>query len=141
MSDLLDRLREEHIEMFTVMKQAKDMCVTTKDGYGLLMNSKELMLSHIDREDDEFYPALRRAAENNERLRNLLVQFEEEMKEVSEIAHDFFERYTDGCSDMDFIQDFGTFFIMLKERMAKEENVLFPEYENLLPLKGFSHLP
>ena len=32
---------------------------------------------------------------------------------------------------MDFIQDFGTFFIMLKERMVKEENVLFPEHERL----------
>jgi hypothetical protein len=129
MSELLNRLKEEHSEMFKIMKQAKDLCVTTKDGQGLLMNSKELMLLHIDKEDVEFYPALRKAVENNERLRNLLVQFDEEMMEVFEVAYDFFERYAEGCSEMDFIHDFGILFIMPKERMAKEENVLFHEFE------------
>jgi hemerythrin-like domain-containing protein len=131
LANLLEVLKAEHIVIFNVLKEAINLCVSTSKGHEKLMHSKDTMLEHLDKEDEEFYPALRKAAENDDRLRQLLVQFDDDMKEVSEVAHDFFNRYSTGCTDIDFLQDFGMFFMMLKERMSKEENVLFPEYEKI----------
>jgi hypothetical protein len=132
MPELIETLRENHKRVFEAMKDAKDSCVSTRDGHRKLMASKERLLAHLDLEDTRFYPALREAARNDRGLHNLLAQFDDDLREVSEVAHDFFERYTEGCTDLDFLQDFGTFFMMLKDRMAKEENVLFAEYERLI---------
>ena len=95
------------------------------------MEVKDLLLPHLEKEDTELYPALRKASETDQKLKANMDLFEEQIMVVSEVAEDFFKRYKLGCSGLEFIQDFGSFMIMLKDRMAREENILFAEYERL----------
>jgi hemerythrin-like domain-containing protein len=126
-----EKLKQEHRELLAVLKNAKEQCVSTQEGFDILKNAEDMLLRHLASEDNEVYPALRRAAETDEHIRKTLSFFDKDLAEVSEVANDFFSRYDKGCTDIDFIQDFGTFFVMFKERMAREENVLFPEYDRL----------
>jgi hemerythrin-like domain-containing protein len=126
-----DKLKEEHREILDILKNAKEQCVSTQQGFDILKGARELLVKHMSNEDGEMYPTLRKAAETDEHIRKTLSFFEKDLTEVSEVANDFFTRYDKGCTDIDFIQDFGTFFVMFKERVAREENILFPEYERL----------
>jgi hypothetical protein len=74
---------------------------------------------------------LRKAAETDEHIRDMLSFFEKDLTDVTAVAQDFFSKYDEVCADIDFIQDFGLFFMMFKERVVREENILFLEYERL----------
>ncbi len=127
----LERYREEHTRIYTLLREAKEASLGTREGLERLMSARDMLLSHLEGEDREFYPALRKAAEKDAQLVRALDVLEDDIKDVSRIAREFFARCCPEGGGLDFVREFGTFFIMFMERAAKEENVLFPEYERL----------
>ena len=61
----------------------------------------------------------------------MLDEFDEDLLEITVAAKEFFSRCREGARKVDFTRDFGTFFILLRDRLEKEEKVLFPEYERI----------
>lgn len=123
---MVEKMRQEHQELLNVFWGMKD-CV--KAGTGPLLAARERLLGHLRVEDSEFYPALRRAALTDAGLGRLLELFDTEMADVSRAAELFFSKYEGGCKGADFAADFERLYAGLSARIAKEENVLFAEYQ------------
>lgn len=131
MHNLIEELKEEHKEIFDMLQDAIDYHVSTKMGQERLFSAMDLLLEHLRKEDSEFYPVLYRAARNDVKLEQLLCIYEDNMHEVTRLSNEFFENYSRGDSWSNFFKDFIVFFVKLKDRTAKEENIFFNEFERL----------
>lgn len=131
MSEMLMRFRREHAEIINTLKQAKELCVSSLPGHEKLMSVRGMLLDHLSAEDDLLYPALRAAAGDSEELKKVIDEFEADATEVSLRAREFFDRYDMECSDIGFIRDFALLMMMLMERIAREEEVLYYEFDRL----------
>jgi hemerythrin superfamily protein len=129
LQNLTQELRDEHAKILNTLIQAKELCVKTLAGHDKLNESITALLAHLKKEDELFYPKLKKAAKNDPQLQTMLKLFEDDIKTVTEMADNFRWQYTDDCESLDFITEFGTLFIMLRDRITREENTLFPEYE------------
>jgi hypothetical protein len=89
------------------------------------------LLAHLKKEDVLFYPVLNKAAESDTNLKRTLEIFAKDMEGISRTALEFFGKYSDGGSGLEFGTDFGKFYGVLSQRISKEENILFEKYDEL----------
>lgn len=126
--ELIRELRSDHARMLATLDRIKAAGVTSEEGQRLLREGKDLLLTHLRKEDERFYPVLHRAAQEDPALRRRLEAFAEDMREVSRNAIDFFDRYAQGGSGLGFARDFGRLYATLRQRQEKEERLLYPEF-------------
>ncbi len=134
MSALIRDLKNEHTIIISALNEVTKLGINTKDGQTKLLDVKDSLISHLQKEDELFYPHLQKAAQTNGSLQNTLEEYEREMEKISKIAIDFFEKYSDGGSGVEFAREFGKLYGTLGKRIKKEESVLYKFYEDL-PLK------
>ncbi len=65
MSALIEEFKKEHIEFVEALKEVEELGILTKEGQAKLMYLKVRLLEHLRKEDEEFYPVLRKAAGHN----------------------------------------------------------------------------
>ena len=128
MSNLIEQLKIEHMELVESLKEAHKLGIVNEEGRKKLMSMKEKLLSHMKKEDDELYPSLNRAADKDENFRVALDYFTANMHEISVKALSFFEKYASGGNKMEFIRDYKDLLTVLTERIDKEETILFGEF-------------
>jgi hemerythrin-like domain-containing protein len=131
MAGLTDELKKDHSEIFEMLNKVRDIGVTKKEGQSILLSVRSSILSHINREDARLYPRLKKASENDPRLKDTLDTFAKDMEAVSRGAVDFLNKHSTGGSDLEFARDFGRFYATLQLRMRKEENILYREYDRV----------
>lgn len=129
MTDLIRDLKWEHVVILDRLRQAKERGVTSTEGQDALKQAKKMLVAHMRKEDFLFYPALRREAESDTRLKRLIDSFEEDMRAISKNAHDFFDAYRAGGAESAFAKDFSDLYDKIWQRQEKEESVLYAEYE------------
>lgn len=133
MSKLIEELKKGHAEILDTLSCVKDFGITTKEGREKLLSSKISLLKNLNTEDEQLYPVLRKAAQNNEILKSKLDLFAKDMEEISKKAIQFFEKYANGGSGSEFATEFGILYATIEMRIKKEEEILFKEYEKLNP--------
>ena len=126
--ELIDELKSDHAHMLATLDRIKQAGVTSDEGQRLLREAKGLLLNHLRKEDERFYPVLHRAAREDQGLRKRLEAFADDMRQVSRDAIDFFDRYAQGGSGLGFARDFGRLYATLRQRQKKEERLLYPEF-------------
>jgi hypothetical protein len=151
-AELIDELKREHSEIIDVLLRVKGLGVDTGHGREVLLSAKDKLLSHIKKEDDELYPALKKAAEGDGDLSARMEDLAAEMRLVSKKAFAFFEKYSEGGASKKaiggiaslvgrlvpgkkaggFVEDFDDLFSMVLSRIQKEENVLYTAYARLV---------
>jgi hypothetical protein len=131
MSKLVEELKKDHEEILEVFAKVMKLGINSKEGQDILLAAKVKLLGHLKKEDERLYPALFKAAENNQDLRRKLDVFANDMKSISKNAIDFFEKYARGGLGVEFSKDFGRLVGLLKVRMPKEEEIIYAEYEKL----------
>lgn len=94
MSKLTDELRAEHAEIFELLLKAKVLGIHTEHGQESLLSARNRLLSHLEKEDRELYPALRTAADRDGDLRHNLEFLARDMEKISSVAVHFFRTYT-----------------------------------------------
>ncbi len=134
MSALIRDLKNEHAIIISALNEVTKLGINTKDGQTKLLDVKDSLISHLQKEDEHFYPPLLKAANTNKNLQNTLEEYAREMEKISEIAIDFFEKYSRGGSGPEFAREFGKLYGTLGKRIKREESVLYKFYEDL-PLK------
>jgi hypothetical protein len=154
MSELVERLKHEHAGIIDVLLRVKFLDIRSEDGQEILLQSKDLILSHLREEDDELYPFLRMKSENDKDLRINLDYFQEDMERVTKAALQFYSRYSEESlkktvpgkrirglfakktpenkTQEHFAQDFERLYRILVDRIHQEENVLYTAYEKLI---------
>ena len=134
MSILIEELKKEHSEILAALNEVKELGILSKGGQDKLMSLEVSLLAHLGIEDDQLYPTLKKEAEHNSSIKDTLDLFAMDMENVSKTVLEFFEKYSDGFSDMDIkelSEDFENLLAALTKRIRNEEESLYEEYETL----------
>ncbi len=134
MSILIDELKKEHSEILATLNEVKKLGILSKEGQDKLMSLEVSLFAHLEMEDDQLYPALRKEAEHNNSIKDTLDLFAIDMENVSKIVREFFEKYSEGFPDMEpkeLSEDFENLLTALTKRICNEEESLYDEYETL----------
>ena len=132
MSDLVEQLRREHSEIVRSLDRVKAHRPTSQEGRAELRASRAGLLAHLATEDAELYPVLLAAAASDPAVGRVVASFSADAEAISRFADDFFQRYEHGADDgVDFARDFAALYAMLKNRIRREEEQLYAEYERL----------
>jgi hypothetical protein len=131
MPNLLDALKDDHRLILNILDEVKRLGIETSTGREKLLSAKALLLSHMQKEDERFYPVLHQAAEQNDGLKHTLKYFSDDMEQVSRKAFDLFDKYAGGASADEFAGEIKLLYMTLKDRIRTEEEVLFKKYEQI----------
>ncbi len=129
MSILIEELKKEHSGIIATLNEVKKLGILSKEGQDKLISVQTSLLAHLEMEDDQLYPILRKQAENNKDLKNTLDLFEMDMENVSTIVQEFFDKYSEEFSGEKLQEDFENLFAALNNRISNEEASLYEEYE------------
>jgi iron-sulfur cluster repair protein YtfE (RIC family) len=128
MSKLLEELKSEHKVILDILGQAKTRGISSRAGQEKLISARDLLMAHMRKEDEMYYPALRRAAENDRELKILLDYFVKDMEDVSKMAMRLFDRYAQGGDEAAFAGEIKLLYLTLKDRILTEEETLFEKF-------------
>lgn len=131
MPALIGKLKTEHEKIIDALTQAREAGFSSQECFERLREVKLALLTHLAEEDAHLYPTLFDAAQTDVGLKSTLGIFAQDMQEVSRQVLGFFEKYEDGGSGVEFASDFGRLYALLDQRIRKEEEILYPEYDKL----------
>ncbi|MDP6527358.1 MAG: hemerythrin domain-containing protein, partial [Candidatus Pacebacteria bacterium] len=103
----------------------------SEEGQAKLISAKESLLEHLKKEDELLYPVLRKEAEHNEKLKELLDVFAKDMENVSRVVMDFFDKYSEDVIDSAVTNEFEHLFAAFRNRIRHEEDLLYEEHEKI----------
>lgn len=128
---LTSTLRREHQTILEILSQVRQLGAWTPQGRKRLLSAKDLFINHVKKEDEFLYPPLHQAAIADSRLRHKLAMLANDMTAISKQVFEFFEKYTHDqfVSENDFIKDYSRLSAVLSARIAREESLLYPEFE------------
>ncbi len=129
MTILIEELKNEHSEIVAALNEVKKLGILSKEGQDKLVSVQTSLLAHLEMEDDQLYPALRKEAEHNKDLKNILDLFEMDMEDVSAVVREFFDKYSEEFSGKELPEDFENLITALNKRISNEEESLYEEYE------------
>jgi hemerythrin superfamily protein len=129
MSVLIEELKKDHTEIVDLLKEVKELGILSKEGQTKLLSAKAHLLKHLNKEDEQLYPVLRKKAEKNEQLKDALDLCVIDMENVSSIVQEFFDKYSRGVSGKELQEEFEKLFVALDKRVRNEEAILYDEYE------------
>ncbi|MEK6765334.1 MAG: hemerythrin domain-containing protein [Planctomycetota bacterium] len=129
MTILIEELKKEHSEIVAALNEVKKLGILSKEGQDKLMSLEASLLAHLEMEDDQLYPSLRKKAKHNKDLKNTLDLFIMDMENVSKIVRDFFDKYSEEISGEEVQKDFDVLCAALSKRISNEEESLYEEYE------------
>jgi hypothetical protein len=131
MSALIDEFKKDHSEIIDTLKEIKELGVLSEEGQAKLISAKESLLEHLRKEDELLYPVLRKEAEHNEKLKELLDVFAKDMENVSRVVMDFFDKYSEDVIDSAVTDEFEHLFAAFRNRIRHEEDILYEEHEKI----------
>ena len=130
-SKLIEELKEEHKNLNEKLLTIREHGCNSDKGKKVLFEYKNTLLAHLKKEDKELYPPLVSAAETDSKIKIILEIFADEINIVSKKAINFFDKYSQDYPDKDFNEDASDLIELIKNRINKEENLLFIKYEEL----------
>jgi len=132
MSEFISDLKKEHVEIKNSLDNIDQIGHFNKETRIEMVMVKNLLLKHLEKEDDQVYTSLKKASLNDEHLKNILQYFEDDAKLISEFVVIFFDKYASRNASVDgFRREFNLIYSMIMKRIEQEEEILFPEYEKL----------
>jgi hemerythrin superfamily protein len=131
MSNLIEELKNEHKIILDILDQVKTLGIASKTGQEKLLSARELLIAHMQKEDEQYYSTLKRAAENDDRLKTTLDYFVKDMENVSRKATQLFTKYSKGGDEAEFAGDVKLLYLTLKDRIRTEEETLFQRFHHL----------
>ncbi len=131
MSNLIEELKDEHKSILAILEQVKTAGVASRSGREKLLSARDLLTAHMTKEDEQYYPRLRRAAADNKELKVMLDYFVRDMENVSKKAMLVFDKYSQGGNEAEFAGEITMLYMMLKDRIRTEEKTLFAKFSDV----------
>ena len=129
MSALIDEFKKDHSKIIDTLKEIKELGVLSEEGQAKLISVKESLLEHLKKEDELLYPVLKKEAEHNKKLKELLDVFAVDMENVSKVVMEFFDKYSETVTDSTAPSAFEDLLAAFRNRLRNEEDILYKEYE------------
>lgn len=136
MIELTQALKEHHIRLLSILQLAKINGFAAPETKELLRSVRTTLLDHLRKEDIELYPALHTAAIKDPAIKETLDIFAKDMAETSDVAISFFKKLDQGETDHDLSKEFGLLQAKLVSRIRREEELLYPLYEQICAKKA-----
>ncbi|MCB0278707.1 MAG: hemerythrin domain-containing protein [Calditrichaeota bacterium] len=135
--ELINELRQEHQVLLQMISQIKNLGILSDEGYFKLLNSKQILIDHLTKEDTALYPLLYKGARKDKELKDLLYNLLSEMNNLTSEVLDFYSKYDDrtSFSKEEFAKDITYVMLQLKNRIVKEEEHLYRAYDKLRKVK------
>jgi len=114
--------------MLDILDQVRLMGISSATGQEKFLSIRDLLISHMKKEDEHYYPALMREAEQNDALKLTLDYFARDMEAVSRKAMQLFDKYAQGGAETEFSGDVKLLYMLLRDRIRIEEDTLFKKY-------------
>ena len=131
MSALIEGFKKEHSEIITTLNEVEELGILSEEGQAKLASVKASLLEHLWNEDERLYPVLRKEAERNKKLKEILDVFANDAENIYGDMLEFFGKYSEGAIDSKFEGEFEHLFATLRTRIRNEENFLYSEYEKI----------
>jgi len=131
MSDLIHELESEHASLVDSFNKIKRLDINSEGAAGQLQSIKADLLAHIKKENATIYPKLREASFNNLRLQQVLDLFARDIVRLATVFIQFLDKYSQGGLQQDFDRDVNRLAKIINAFAAREEEVIFKEYEDL----------
>ncbi len=131
MSALIEGFKKEHSEIIATLNEVEELGILSREGQAKLVSVKASLLEHLWNEDERLYPVLRKEAERNKKLKEILDVFANDAENIYGDMLEFFGKYTEGAIDSKFEGEFEHLFATLRTRIRNEENFLYSEYEKI----------
>jgi hypothetical protein len=129
MSNLVNELKADHQQLVAVLTDIRAKGIVSKEAVALLMKAKGALLAHLKKEDTYLYPELYSAAKNDRNLASTIDLFAKDMDKISSSVMAFFTKYENGGEGLEFAKDIGNLMSILANRIQREENALYPEFD------------
>ncbi len=140
MENIIETLKKEHLEIQDILQKVQSSSATSKENLKLIYEFSGKLMEHIKKEDEYVYPELERLAKDDVGLRVTLDMFKDEMEQISEALHGFLSKYPDASSidnnKDDFVKDLSRMIILLKNRIMKEEIIIFKQFQRAIDKKS-----
>ncbi len=131
MSTLIEELKKEHSEIIATLNEVRELGILSKEGHAKLISAKESLLEHLKKEDERLYPVLKKEAEHNKKLKEILDVFAVDMENVSRVVMEFFDKYYEEVIDSAVSGAFEDIFAAFRNRIRNEEDILYEEYKKI----------
>ncbi len=131
MSALIEEYKKEHSEIIEELKEVDKLGILTRKGQIKLMFLTVDLVKHLWHEDEWLYPVLRKASEQNKKLKEILNFFVNGLGNIHEEMLNFIMKYYQGAIDSNFQREYEMLFGALSKRIEYEENILFDEYDKM----------
>ncbi len=132
MPQFIEQLIQEHKTLFIALDNLKTLEIGSHEWKDSLFICKNILLTHLKKEDEQLYPKLNKIAETNKSLKTTLDVFAYDMEEISKNALNFFKKYFNTEEFSDFENDLNALQSNLYTRIRKEESVIFPKYKKII---------
>ena len=131
MSALIEEFKKEHSEIIDTLKEVRELGILSEEGQAKLRSVKESFLEHLKKEDEQLYPVLKKEAEHNKKLKEILDVFTMDMENVSKEVLEFFDKYSGEVIDSAAPAKFEHLFAAFRNRIRNEEDILYDEHEKI----------
>lgn len=142
MSYLVAELKADHVTLKQILRQAGDLTKSALERVQVLAQAKVALLSHLEKENREFYPSLKSVATHDRETAAILEVFAKDMEGIAVQALAFFDRYSNSTAvarsiknDVEYAIQFGgdleKLITLLGLRIGREERTLYPHYDRV----------
>ncbi len=69
---LIEEFKREHSGILAILNEVKKLGIHSPEGRSKLITAKEFLLEHLNKENEQLYPVLRKGAKHNKDLQNEL---------------------------------------------------------------------
>ena len=90
---------------------------------------EEMFTSHLQWEDEEFYPAFKTVLASDKTLLDTLNKENQELQAVTNLVTEFIGKHAGEEQREEFEADCDDLFAALTYRVQREESLFFPEYD------------
>ncbi len=131
MDRLIEELKKQHeklLEGFEAIFNDNTHSISIEK---ILKSLKDLLLDHVKKEDEQFYPVLYKAADKDDYIKTMTDIFIQDFDKIYKQIQEYYDKYFSGrnYSKEEFITDSAKIMATLRNRIHEEENILFPLYE------------
>lgn len=126
--ELVKELNADHRALLRTLGRIADIGSLTNETRTLLAETKRMLIGHLEKEEKEFYPAIRKIAASDAAVNEKLKTMNAEMEVISRIALAFLDKYLSGGAETTFPGEFKDFRSALSGRIQKEEFALYSHF-------------
>ncbi len=127
---MIKEFKKEHSVIIDTLNKIKKLGICSKDSFDAILSAQKNILTHIKKEDEKLYPALRKAVKSHRKLKETLDVFARNTGAISDTAFHFFDNYSTKARNQRAME-MKWLVETLTWRIQREENLLFTMYKNL----------